>query len=342
MTATGQEQARQRAAEQQHGPRRANGANGAARHGTSLPRVEDIVVDGFDGRNRQIRDVFHKRRKYAIYEAGGRVMIQFSDSEEEADRQIASIAELFPRRDKLEYLVAAMRSKQVHKQNCYQAQIAEALRLGLENQMEVARRTLQGALENCMDIRETHGRISYMALAGLSGGLLAAILFYFAYELGTAKGEGLMLLASGGGALGALLSVAVAIRGRTVAIDGDWFANMLDGALRIVIGMISGGVLYLFMASGIVSDVKLGDTTALTGAKMNWHVALLIGFAAGFVERLLPNLLDKERPTSPSKAGDKPQNARPAAETDEAAGKGKSPAAGEPQQANKAEGQASN
>jgi hypothetical protein len=235
-----------------------------------------------------------------------------------------------------------MRSKQVHKQNCYQAQIAEALRLGLENQMEVARRTLQGALENCMDIRETHGRISYMALAGLSGGLLAAILFYFAYELGTAKGEGLMLLASGGGALGALLSVAVAIRGRTVAIDGDWFANMLDGALRIVIGMISGGVLYLFMASGIVSDVKLGDTTALTGAKMNWHVALLIGFAAGFVERLLPNLLDKERPTSPSKAGDKPQNARPAAATDEAAGKGKSPAAGEPQQANKAEGQASN
>lgn len=311
-----------------HTPRKkANGSGEGTPNGTGHVRVADILVGGRDGRNREITDIFHKRRKYAIYEAGNRVMIQFSDEEREADKQIDLIADLFPMRDKLQYIIAGMRSRQISAQNCYRSQIAEALRLGLEQQMEAARETLQGALDNCMEIRESKGRISYISLALLTASICALVLFFAAYRL-AGTSEGLMVLASGGGAIGALLSVAIAIRQRTVAIDGDWFANMLDGALRILIGIISGGVIYLFLASGIVSEIKLGtaaDSATLTGQKMNWHIALLIGFAAGFIERLVPELLDKG-PNAGSEAKGKTEPKKGQAP----AGAGKPINAGEP------------
>jgi hypothetical protein len=57
--------------------------------------------------------------------------------------------------------------------------------------------------------------------------------------------------------------------------------------------MISAAVLFLLLNSGVVANIDAGGV-ALSGAKMQWQVALIVGFAAGFLERLVPDLLEEE------------------------------------------------
>jgi hypothetical protein len=61
--------------------------------------------------------------------------------------------------------------------------------------------------------------------------------------------------------------------------------------------MISAGVLILLLNSGIVSTISAGGV-ALNGSAMTWQLALIVGFAAGFLERLVPDLLEKTVPPS--------------------------------------------
>ena len=103
------------------------------------------------------------------------------------------------------------------------------------------------------------------------------------------------LVRAGAGALGAVLSIAIGIRARTVAIEGDWPSNAVDAGVRVGIGMISAGVLFFLLNSGMVAKISAGDVS-LTGNKMEWQVALVIGFAAGFLERLVPDLLERTAP----------------------------------------------
>ena len=68
--------------------------------------------------------------------------------------------------------------------------------------------------------------------------------------------------------------------------------NVTDGTLRLVIGVISAGVLLLLFSCGIVPSLKIGDAEFKAGA-LTWQMVLVIGFVGGFLERLVPDLLDK-------------------------------------------------
>ena len=89
-----------------------------------------------------------------------------------------------------------------------------------------------------------------------------------------------------------LLSIAIAIRGRTIVIDGNRQAKIIDAALRVLIGAISAAVLFLLLNSGGLVELHFGQAK-IVGPDATWQGTLLVGFAAGFVERLVPNLLEK-------------------------------------------------
>jgi hypothetical protein len=144
-----------------------------------------------------------------------------------------------------------------------------------------------------------------MISAGGVAAALALILIGAGSNLtGGAQQTGMLLLSSGAGALGAVLSIFIALRNRTVAPDQDWQTNIIDGAARIGIGVISAFALHLLLTSGFLTNAIAGGFTltengaGTTGVLSNlgWKSALLVGFAGGFLERMVPDLLEKSRP----------------------------------------------
>ena len=65
--------------------------------------------------------------------------------------------------------------------------------------------------------------------------------------------------------------------------------------MRLLIGVISAGVLLLLLASGILPSLKIGDADIQPNT-LTWQMVLVIGFVAGFLERLVPDLLEKKNP----------------------------------------------
>jgi hypothetical protein len=109
-------------------------------------------------------------------------------------------------------------------------------------------------------------------------------------------------LAAEAGLVGAAFSIALAIKSRTVALDTEPLANATDGVLRLSIGVICAGVLVLLVASHILPRVTIGDLNLSEGVPTP-QIVLVIGFVAGFLERLVPDLLEKATKSPTKKPG---------------------------------------
>jgi hypothetical protein len=102
-------------------------------------------------------------------------------------------------------------------------------------------------------------------------------------------------MSAGGGAIGAMLSIAIAIKSRTLAPDREWKTNLIDGGLRICIGVIAGFALHILLATGVgLPSINLEAVHAAVGHPIDRLSAISLGFLAGFLERMVPDLLNKQ------------------------------------------------
>jgi hypothetical protein len=268
--------------------------------------VAEIVIGAKDKRGAPIDYVYFKRDNYAIYRSGPHIPVAYSDTKADADEQIAALSGLLPHRD---HLVNVIRDLPLENaKGNYQAQIADALFLGLEKKLEPAKAIIDEALRDALETQARIGRMVYLEWAAGMALAFAAVVIPLggAFNHDTA-GIPHLLMAVGAGAIGALLSIAIGIRSRTVAIDGNWKANAMDAGVRVLIGTISAAVLFLLLSSGVLADVQAGGVK-FSGKEIIWQVAFLIGFAAGFLERLVPDLLEKSAPTPKPSTGAVPTN----------------------------------
>jgi len=267
------------------------GPNGSTPHAPIGSSLASVRVDREDARGVMIEQVYaYKDSCYAIYRARDRMMVHFADDGAIADAQRKNLNGLAGMRAKLAMLTGDLDKGLAY----YDGQIAHALQVALDGDVEKAKEIMAQTVTRAEEERAGRGRIQYL-LYGLATAAVFLVVLGIGYAaVSFAKPANNLWLAAIGGAIGAVFSMSIAIRSRTVALDLYRNANIADGALRILVGVIAAGVLILLMATNIIPKLQVGGG-ALTGEAATWETILLVGFIAGFLERLLPDILSDRK-----------------------------------------------
>jgi hypothetical protein len=181
----------------------------------------------------------------------------------------------------------------------YDASIAIALQMaldgdGTENDPSArqALETLTDARASLLGEREVDLRAQYVSSTLRLGvlGFLMLLGLHLALPTNWITLDGVWVGCEAG-LIGAILSIAIGLRRRTVALDIGIKGNRSDCILRLIIGAVSGGTLVLLFASGLLPKLATGQ-----GIMDHQSIAfsMLLGVIGGFVEQLVPSLLEQQ------------------------------------------------
>lgn len=253
-------------------------------------KLSDIQIGKSDGRGLKVTHIYATQTdEYVIYQAG-EVMVHFADDQAKAQLQRKAILPLSSARAEVNSLLQGLTCREVCDR-----QLAYALQLALDGDLDGAKATTASAKAAVLAKRAARGRFQYLKWSYGAAALLIGLLFLASRLYPFQEASSDLWLAAKAGLIGAAFSIALAIRGRTVALDTDLLDNITDGTLRLVIGVISAGVILLLFASGILPSLRIGDAD-FSGGNLTWQMVLVVGFVGGFLERLVPDLLEKKNP----------------------------------------------
>ena len=223
------------------------------------------------------------------YESEG-VQAQLSSDPAKRKKLRQLLLPLGTERAKLQALLSGWPRRQ-----SYDSSVAIALQLALDGDGDAAAaanalQTLSDTKLAILNEREVAGKAQYVRFT-LALSLIGLLLLVLAQH-NLFKDTGNFWLGAQAGVLGAVLSIAIGIRNKAVALDIGFAGNLSDSALRLVIGAVSGGTLVLLFSTGLLPSLHTlkGEQDAV----QSMPFVLLLGIIAGFVEQLVPSLLDEQ------------------------------------------------
>ncbi len=263
-----------------------------------MPNVADLELGKPDSLGGTVTLIYGRNAPYyGVLRSETRVLVQFADAPDLAAEQRKALAPLNPLRGEINGLTEDWRGaadwQGGRKAECYDRRVADSLVVAFEGDVPTAQALLEQIKADVLADRTALARLQYVMAASvvvllvvlLASGLIATV---SSTDSASAQTKALYEAARAG-SLGALFSIALGVRSRTVLPDLQKLANSLDAVLRVVIGVIAASLLIGMMMADIV-DVSIGkgEVTATS-----WLPIFVFAFLAGFSERLVPDLLSK-------------------------------------------------
>ncbi len=287
--------------------------------------VSSIALGALDSAGATVEAVYAKNPPiYAVYRTKDRVMVHYADddplksqSDQLKSTQRLVLSALNPLRGEINGLVDGWRASEKPefqaRARCFDRRVADAIILALEGDVTSACALLQTIKNDAKEERVSWARFAYLLVASAAVvATIAVICFltstWFGKAIHTFPTESQSLwLAGAAGSVGAFFSIAIAIRSRTILPDLRMRDNAADGVLRVVIGVIAAVLLVGLVQTRVVT-LTIGVISLATSSAT---LVAIIGFTAGFLERLVPDLLAKSALAS----GAAPSPPRPAPDT---------------------------
>jgi hypothetical protein len=281
-------------------------------------KVSDLKVDGKDPADSKVERIYARHDKvYAVYRTRERVAVLYADDPALEQAQRTQLAPLNPLRGEINGLIDGwhVSAKYTDQANAarFDRRVADALVMAFENDSANAILVLQATKQELIEERTSRARFLYLLVACLTA-MFWVVALWISKDFFWKEVTHSLWLAGRAGAVGAFFSIASAVRSRTILTDLRWRDNAADAFLRVTIGVIASVLFICILQSG-VTDFQVGQVTAKQGGNYSWLLVIVLGFLAGFSERLVPDLLAKSLATTPPIAAPRPTKPIEAAPT---------------------------
>jgi hypothetical protein len=265
--------------------------------GTDFMWLKDVEQDKPDKLGNRIDRILWADVDFKIYSTNAGVFVHFSDCGQVAREQRRLFNQVHPRLCELRFLTSRMGiAPQLNRSKIFDT------RIGWFHQ-EMARSIVQALADRCKHARDmldfvtemaservmNENRVRYLAACGAVAMLgVGALLLLSRLGFPDIK---IYSTASGFGALGAVFSILISIGSLALVPSRHSMMNYIMGGLRVLTGMIAGGLLVLVIRSGLVGPLGAEQFGIASSSSKAFELAALLGFVAGFAERLVPNMM---------------------------------------------------
>lgn len=271
-------------------------------------KIGDLAVGELDPAGQPVREIYARNDPmYGVYRTAKRVCVQFADDADREGAQRKAMVPLAALRGDINGLIDGWRTSDRYRAKARRRRFdrgtADALISALEEDPAGALHQLTAVRATIVDGRTAIGRFQYLGMA-----LAIVVLVFLSLWLTSLRAISSspvttvythdVLIAIGGGALGAFLSIAMGLKSRTVLPDLQWVANLCDAVLRMVVGIVAGAIFLCLLRGGFGLSFASLSAACRVGQDgcdphQGWMQIFALGFVAGFFERLVSDLLDK-------------------------------------------------
>jgi hypothetical protein len=257
----------------------------------------ELKEDEPDKYGHNVEQILWLVKNYAIYRTKQGVYVHFSDDDQEAREQRCRFTKICPELCELRYLTAQIRSMKplifgggggYGRSTLYDHNIAQAIMLVMEGDLETGRKIAQKALQMAIDRVANDNTIRYVCTS-LVGWLFILISGVVILKRGLFSDDQIPFVVAGiAGATGAMLSITTRLQSFRLKPCHHSKMNYWMSLIRVcVIGAVAGAILWL------VAPIMLSETALklIPGWESGWRAPATLGLIAGFAERLIPNIM---------------------------------------------------
>jgi hypothetical protein len=260
-----------------------------------------------------VQEILWLGAEYAIYRSNKGVYVHFSDCPEKEEEQRQRFTEICPELCELRYLTTQMGTSKMfphriakwwrqlaandlptpseRRYALFEQNMAQALMLIMEKKTEPAKEIAQQALAMAVERVTNDNTVRYLR-ASLGCAAVFLLIGFFLLYLDLA-GSSYYIISCMFGSIGAIFSIATRLQAFELKPCNESTMNYWMSAIRVGMGVV-GALVLLLLASTTIGETiikQLIGSDVKTGVP--WQTAAILGFLAGFAERLVPNLLQR-------------------------------------------------